>query len=250
MHPKTALVTGSAAGIGFAIARRLAREGHHVVCVDRAPTITEATNTIDAELGRKATQPELLDVRNETDVNALVERVVGQHGAIDILVNNAGLIRGGPDFDVTKTTLAQWQKVLDVNLTGAFLMCRAVVPSMRTRGWGRIVNIASRAGRTGVAEGGLHYSASKAGLIGMTRTLAMQCAPQAITANCVAPGRVTTAMTRVAAPAVAQAALQRIPLGREASPDEIAGVVAFLCSDDGAYVTGAVIDANGGSFMG
>ena len=241
---RVAVVTGGAQGIGHAITERLLASGARAILwdIDRAK-LDEAL----AVLGKLGpVSGEVVELTDDAAVAAATKKA----GAIDILVNNAGLIRGGPDFDVTKTTLAQWQKVLDVNLTGAFLMCRAVVPSMRTRGWGRIVNIASRAGRTGVAEGGLHYSASKAGLIGMTRTLAMQCAPQAITANCVAPGRVTTAMTRVAAPAVAQAALQRIPLGREASPDEIAGVVAFLCSDDGAYVTGAVIDANGGSFMG
>jgi 3-oxoacyl-[acyl-carrier protein] reductase len=123
-------------------------------------------------------------------------------------------------------------------------------PVAGTRGWDRIVNIASRAGRTAVAAGGLQYAASKAGLVGMMRTLALQCARNAITVNCVAPGRVETAMTAAAPPDAAQAALKGIPLGRAAQPAEIAGVVAFLCSDDGAYVTGAVVDANGGSFMG
>lgn len=250
MDQKTAFVTGAAAGIGFAIARRLALDGHHVVCIDRQPTVHEAAASINAELKSANTRAELLDIADEAAVTTLVDRMVAERGGVDIVVNNAGIIRGGPDFDLTKTTLAHWQKVLDVNLTGAFLMCRAAVPSMRARGWGRIVNVASRAGRTGVAEGGLHYAASKAGLIGMTRTLALQCAPQGITANCVAPGRVTTALTRVATPAAKEAALQRIPLGREGTPDEIAGVVAFLCSDDGAYVTGAVVDANGGAFMG
>jgi 3-oxoacyl-[acyl-carrier protein] reductase len=180
----------------------------------------------------------------------LMARIAADCGGVDMLVNNAGTSRGRAGFDVETTTPDDWTQVLAVNLSGPFLLCKAVVPTMRQRGWGRIVNIASRAGRTGVITGGLQYAASKAGLIGLTRALALQCAPQGITVNAVAPGWVETAMTSRVPPAAAQLALKSIPVGRVGKPDEIAGTVAFLCSDDAAYITGAVVDTNGGSFMG
>ncbi|NUZ06088.1 3-oxoacyl-ACP reductase FabG [Piscinibacter koreensis] len=247
---RTALVTGAASGIGLAIARRLLRQGHRVLMVDRASTLAPAADALNAELDTLRAHAVGADLASAEGIAELVARVDAEHGGVDMLVNNAGTSRGRAGFDLDATTLDDWNTVIGVNLTAPFLLCKAVVPAMRGRGWGRIVNIASRAGRTGAITGGLQYAASKAGLIGMTRALALQCAPHAITANCVAPGWVETPMTSRVPPAAAAAALKSIPLGRAAQPDEIAAIVAFLCSDDGGYITGAVVDANGGSFMG
>ena len=247
---KIALVTGAASGIGLATSQRLARQGHRVMMVDRADTVTAGAQALNAELGVSRAEPWLADMGSADSIADLMARIAADCGGVDILVNNAGTSRGRAGFDVEATTPEDWAIVLAVNLTGPFLLSKAVVPTMRQRGWGRIVNIASRAGRTGVLTGGLQYGASKAGLIGMTRALALQCAPQGITVNAVAPGWVETAMTSRVPPDAAQHALKSIPAGRVGRPEEIAATVAFLCSDDAAYITGAVVDANGGGFMG
>ena len=244
---KTALVTGAASGIGWAISQRLARDGYQVLMADRAESVQQAAASLAAE-GAAAAEGLVADVSSAAGIDALRSKLGRRR--VDVLVNNAGISRGRAGFDVTATTPEEWERVIAVNLTAPFLLSQVVVPGMRERGWGRIVNIASRAGRTGVLTGGLPYAASKAGLIGMTRALALQCAAQGITANSIAPGWVETPLTGRTPPAAAAKALQAIPLGRVAQPDEIAGIVAFLCSADAAYITGAVIDANGGSFMG
>lgn len=244
---KTALVTGAASGIGWAISQRLARDGYQVLMADRAESVQQAAASLAAE-GAAAAEGLVADVSSAAGIDALRSQLGRRR--VDVLVNNAGISRGRAGFDVTATTPEEWERVIAVNLTAPFLLSQVVVPGMRERGWGRIVNIASRAGRTGVLTGGLPYAASKAGLIGMTRALALQCAAQGITANSIAPGWVETPLTGRTPPAAAAKALQAIPLGRVAQPDEIAGIVAFLCSADAAYITGAVIDANGGSFMG
>lgn len=244
---KTALVTGAASGIGWAISQRLARDGYQVLMADRAESVQQAAASLAAE-GAAAAESLVADVSSAAGIDALRSQLGRRR--VDVLVNNAGISRGRAGFDVTATTPEEWERVIAVNLTAPFLLSQVVVPGMRERGWGRIVNIASRAGRTGVLTGGLPYAASKAGLIGMTRALALQCAAQGITANSIAPGWVETPLTGRTPPAAAAKALQAIPLGRVAQPDEIAGIVAFLCSADAAYITGAVIDANGGSFMG
>ena len=243
---KTALVTGAVSGIGLAIARRLARDGYQVLMADRADSVHQAASL--AAEGAVAATGLIADVGSAAGIDALRSQLGERR--VDVLVNNAGISRGRAGFDVTATMPEEWERVIAVNLTAPFLLSQIVVPGMRQRGWGRIVNIASRAGRTGVLTGGLPYAASKAGLIGMTRALALQCAAQGITANSIAPGWVETPLTGRTPPAAAAKALQAIPLGRVAQPDEIAGIVAFLCSADAAYITGAVIDANGGSFMG
>ena len=244
---KTALVTGAASGIGWAISQRLARDGYQVLMADRAESVQQAAASLAAE-GAAAAEGLVADVSSAAGIDALRSKLGRRR--VDVLVNNAGISRGRAGFDVTATTPEEWERVIAVNLTAPFLLSQVVVPGMRERGWGRIVNIASRAGRTGVLTGGLPYAASKAGLIGMTRALALQCAAQGITANSIAPGWVETPLTGRTPPVAAAKALQAIPLGRVAQPDEIAGIVAFLCSADAAYITGAVIDANGGSFMG
>jgi len=247
MDTKTALVTGAASGIGGVISKRLARDGWQVLLADRAESVREAAAGLAAEYG-VAAEGVVADVGHAAGIDALRSQLEGRR--VDVLVNNAGISRGRAGFDVTATKPDEWERVIAVNLTAPFLLSQIVVPGMRQRGWGRIVNIASRAGRTGVLTGGLPYAASKAGLIGMTRALALQCAAQGITANSIAPGWVETPLTGRTPPAAAAKALQAIPLGRVAQPEEIAGIVAFLCSADAAYITGAVIDANGGSFMG
>lgn len=243
---QTALVTGAASGIGRAISQRLVRDGYRVLMADRDESVRQAATMLagdaDAAVGLVA------DLGHAAGIDALRSQLEGRR--VDVLVNNAGISRGRAGFDVTATTPEEWERVIAVNLTAPFLLSQIVVPGMRQRGWGRIVNIASRAGRTGVLTGGLPYAASKAGLIGMTRALALQCAAQGITANSIAPGWVETPLTARTPPQAAAQALQAIPIGRVAQPDEIAGIVAFLCSADAAYITGAVIDANGGGFMG
>jgi 3-oxoacyl-[acyl-carrier protein] reductase len=179
-----------------------------------------------------------------TDIDA-------QYGRFDILVNNAGIhpkIHGERN-SFLKMTTAQWNEVIGVNLTAAFVLCREVAPVMRRRKWGRIVNMSSRAGRTLVDTAGIHYAAAKAGMIGMTRIIASEVAADGITANCIAPGRIESPMTNQGSDAQRAMLVGRIPVGRIGTPDEIGHVVAFLVSEDSGYLTGTVIDVNGGTFM-
>jgi 3-oxoacyl-[acyl-carrier protein] reductase len=246
---KIALVTGAASGIGLAIAQRLAADGALVILLDRAASVSDAAAAI-ADAGGRA-NGYLLDVSDPDGVQQTVQKIVQNHGLPTILVNNAGL-HPPPRLDsyrIEDTSLDDWRLTLDVNLTGAFLMCRAVMPQMRVAGWGRVINIASRAGRTAVA-GSIPYAASKAGMLGLTRAVALQCASAGITVNAIAPGRVATPMTDSASEQLAAAALKRIPVGRAGTSQEIAAVVAFLASEDAGFITGAVVDANGGAFMG
>jgi 3-oxoacyl-[acyl-carrier protein] reductase len=247
--PKIALVTGAASGIGLAIAQRLATDGALVILLDRAASVSDAAAEIT--YGNQRAKGYVLDVSDADGVQQVVRKIVRDHGLPTILVNNAGLHPPArlDSYRLEDTSLDDWRLTLDVNLTGAFLMCRTVMPHMRNAGWGRVINIASRAGRTAVS-GSVPYAASKAGLIGLTRALALQCAAAGITANAIAPGRVTTPMTDGASDQLAAAALRRIPVGRAGTTQEIAAVASFLASEDAAFITGAVIDANGGAFMG
>ena len=253
MAMRTALVTGAANGFGWETARKLAAAGHRVVLADRAEGVHARAETLRGE-GRDAAA-ELLDVSDAAAIREVTERLIAQHGCIDILVNNAGMgtPRRGADGGVPAIHEMQdgdWAEVLAVNLTGPFLLSRAVVPGMRAGGWGRIVNISSRAGRTAVMAGDIAYAATKAGLVGMTRRLAAEVAADGVTVNAVAPGRFDTALARRSGEAVIAQALQGIPAARVGRPEEIAATVAFLCSEEAGYMTGTVIDVNGGAFMG
>ena len=250
LQGRVAVITGAASGIGLAIARAFLSGGDAVMLADRDPRVNDIVAALRSQ-GRLASARQV-DLSDPAEAVALARAAETELGACDVLINNAGISpkRNGLPPSPFDIGVEDWELTLRTNLTTPFVLCRELLPGMVARRFGRVVNIASRAGRTGVLTGGLPYAASKAGLIGMTRALALQCAAQGITANSIAPGWVETPLTGRTPPAAAAKALQAIPLGRVAQPDEIAGIVAFLCSADAAYITGAVIDANGGSFMG
>lgn len=232
---RRALVTGGASGIGEAVARRLAGEGVAVTVGDLEAQ-REAGERVAQELGG-AFAP--VDVVGEASVAAAMEAA----GPVDVLVNCAGVTIAGHPVD--EITLADWRLQLDVNLTGTFLCIRAVVPGMRERGWGRVVNLASALSTRGLA-GSAGYAAAKAGVLGLTRAAAADLAPHGVTVNAVAPGYVDTPMTQGFPPGLREQRLAEIGMGRFADPDEIASVVGFLASDGASYVTGALVEAGGG----
>ena len=242
--PGVAIVTGAARGIGLAIATRLSQLGYFVIAVDRDAAVQDSARGHEGE-------GHVLDVTEEAGIQALVARTLERHGRIDVLVNNAGwhpqVDREQRGFE--RIPAAQWDEVLRVNLTSAFLFCREVVPPMRARKQGRIVNMSSRAGRMPVPGAGAHYAAAKAGLIGMTRMLAAELAADGVTANCIAPGVVETPLT-VQGDEERRARLgKHVPVGRAGQVEEIAHAVEYLVSPRAAFVTGTVLDVNGGSFM-
>jgi len=247
---RVALVTGAARGIGAAIAARLAEDGHPVVLADVLDEVEETAAALRAD-GYEA-RAIRLDVSEEAEVAAL-PRLLGDDwwGRLGVLVNNAGISpkAEGRARRVRDMPAAEWRRVLEVNLTGAFLVSRACIPPLAARRWGRIVMIASQAARTKSRIAGAHYAASKSGLLGLARSLAVELGPEGVTVNSVAPGRIDTPMARGAASATNAAFLADIPLGRAGSPEEVAAVVAFLASDAASYLNGATIDVGGGSFM-
>ena len=242
---KTAVITGSARGIGKAIAMKLASLGANVVLNG-----TPGSGFIDetADEFRKAGYSFTItkgDVRSQDDVKAMVKAAVETFGSLDILVNNAGITKDKPFAMMSED---DWDIVLDTNLKGAFLCTKLAAKQMMKQKYGRIVNISSVAGRYG-NHGQANYSASKAGLIGLTKTTAKEFASRGITCNAVTPGIIQSNMTDVLPEEVREKYLGNIPLGRFGTPEDVANVVAFLASDDSAYVTGQVIDIDGGLVM-
>jgi 3-oxoacyl-[acyl-carrier protein] reductase len=248
---KVAVVTGARRGIGLAIATRLYRDGASVVLfdVDEKET-TEAARALDPSGRRVLAQ--VGDVSVKSDVQAMAAATLAKFGRIDILVNNAGISpkHAGKKACVQDMVEDEWRQVLDVNLTGAFLCTQVCLDSMKKNRWGRVVNIASQAARTAATIAGAHYAASKSGMLAFARTLATEVGADGITVTCVAPGRIVTPMAALVSDAANAAFLARIPVNRLGTPEDVAGVVAFLVSADASYVTGTVIDVNGGSFMG
>jgi len=245
LEGKTALVTGSARGLGKAIALKLASMGANVVLND-IESSTEVDDTA-AEFERAGYKVAVAkgDVRNEEDVKRMVDTCVEKFGSLDILVNNAGITK---DTLMIKMSEKEWDDVLDINLKGAFLCTKAAVRVMMKQRYGKIVNIASVAGVTGNA-GQANYSSSKAGLIGLTKTTAKEFASRNINCNAVAPGVIKSKMTDVLPDNVKENYLKNIPLNRFGTPEDVANVVAFLCTDDAGYVTGQVINIDGGLVM-
>lgn len=242
---RVALVTGASQGIGRTCAVRLAKEGATVAAAARNQ---EKLNELAAEItaaGGKCTAF-ALDVADEEQVKATVKSVIAQFGKIDILVNNAGITR---DQLVMRMKRADWDAVLQTNLTSAYLCIQQVIPSMLKQRAGRIINVTSVFGQMGQA-GQANYSASKAGLIGLTMAIAREVGSRNITCNAIAPGFIETAMTAVLSEEFKQNAIKQIPLARVGTPEDVAGAVAFLASDDASYITGHVLSVNGGMLMG
>jgi 3-oxoacyl-[acyl-carrier protein] reductase len=240
-----ALVTGASQGIGRACALQLAAAGAAVAVAARnQEKLNELVNEITAAGGKGAAFP--LDVGDEEQIKSAVKAAIAQFGKVDILVNNAGITR---DQLVMRMKRADWDAVLHTNLTSAYLLTQQVIGSMLKQRWGRIINITSVFGQTGQA-GQANYSASKAGLIGLTMAIAREVGSRQITCNAVAPGFIETAMTAGLADEFKQTAVKQIPLGRVGSVDDVAGAVAFLASDAASYITGHVLNVNGGMLMG
>jgi 3-oxoacyl-[acyl-carrier protein] reductase len=240
-----ALITGASQGIGRTCALRLAKEGATVAVAARNE---EKLNALVAEITTAGGQATAfaLDVVDEEQIKSTIKAVIAKFGKIDILVNNAGITR---DQLVMRMKRADWDAVLQTNLTSAYLCTQQVVPSMLKQRWGRIINITSVFGQMGQA-GQANYAASKAGLIGLTMAIAREVGSRNITCNAVAPGFIETPMTDVLSDDLKQTAVKQIPLGRVGTTEDIAGAVAFLASDDASYITGHVLSVNGGMLMG
>ncbi|WP_158943619.1 3-oxoacyl-[acyl-carrier-protein] reductase [Granulicella sp. S190] len=242
---RIALVTGSSQGIGRACALELARAGATVALAARnLDKLAAVAAEITAAGGQAHTFA--LDVASEESIKECAKAVITHFGGVNILVNNAGITR---DILSMRMKRKDWDDVLTTNLTGAFLMTQAVMSQMVKSRWGRIINVTSVVGETGQA-GQVNYAASKAGLIGMTKSLARELASRTITVNAVAPGFIETAMTEVLTAEQKAANAQFIPLGRVGTDIEVAHAVAFLASEEASYITGHTLDVNGGMYMG
>jgi 3-oxoacyl-[acyl-carrier protein] reductase len=242
---RVALVTGASQGIGRTCALRLAKGGATLAVAARnQEKLNELVHEIIAAGGNAAALT--LDVSDEEQVKSVVKAAIAQFGKIDILVNNAGITR---DQLVMRMKRADWDAVLQTNLTSAYLCIQQVIGSMLKQRWGRIINVTSVFGQMGQA-GQANYAASKAGLIGLTMAIAREVGSRNITCNAVAPGFIETPMTAVLSEEFKQNAVKQIPLGRVGTPEDVAGAVAFLASEDASYITGHVVNVNGGMLMG
>ena len=244
MPTRTALITGASRGIGRAIARALSESGARVALCARS---TEQLEELAAEIrsaGRE-TFVAAIDLANSDSIKQAVTQVSKDFGRIDILVNNAGITKDGLAVRMKKD---DWDAVISTNLTGAFLMCQQVLQGMMRERWGRIVNISSVVGEMG-NPGQANYVASKAGLIGLTKSLAQEMGSRNITVNAIAPGFVETAMTEGLSQELKDKMLANIPLRRIGRPEDVAAAAVFLASDAASYITGHVLDVNGGLYM-
>jgi NAD(P)-dependent dehydrogenase (short-subunit alcohol dehydrogenase family) len=249
---RTALVTGAGRGIGRAVALELATRGARVVVNDlRDELLVETLQQVGSEAGpAEHAEPFAVagNVTDPVDVTMLFRQIEAEtDGGPDILVNCAGALRGTKFADIDEP---EWDLVVGVNLKGTFLMSQAAIVPMRRRGWGRIVNLSSTAGKNVSTLGGAHYTAAKAGVLGLTRHLASETAADGITVNAVCPGLIDTAMVRESVDADRIAAYERsFPISRLGTAQEVASLTGFLCSDEAAYITGASMDINGGDLM-
>jgi len=237
---RVALVTGGTRGIGAEIAKRLKADGNTVIVCD---VVDEQLEKFTKENGIPGYNINIADIES---VRAGVAKIEGDVGPIDILVNNAGITRDG--IMVKMTREKNWDPIIAVNLGGTFNMCNVILPGMNERKWGRIVNISSMNGQRG-QPGQTNYSATKAGIIGFSRSLALEAARSGVTVNCVCPGFILTEMTAQMKPEMLEAMVKMIPLGRIGQPADIANAVSFLCKDESGWVTGETMSINGGQFM-
>jgi len=235
LEGKIALVTGASRGIGQAIAAELAKQGATVV----------GTATSETGLKNIPGTGKILNVRDAAQCDALIESIQKDVGDIAILVNNAGITR---DNLALRMKDADWDEVIEINLRAIFRLSRAVMRGMMKARWGRIINITSVVGASG-NPGQANYAAAKAGVVGMTKSLARELGSRNITVNCVAPGFIDTDMTRALSDEQRKALLEHIPLGRLGTPQDVAAAVAYLASPGGGYVTGTVLHVNGGMYM-
>ncbi len=241
---KISVITGASQGIGETLARMLAREGALTVLLDvQREKLESVIRSIRNEGGRAASY--LVDVGDPEQVSDVIETIRAEHSRIDHLVNNAGITR---DNLIMRMKEEEWDSVLRVNLTGVFHLCKSVIRTMMNQRSGRIVNLASVSGVMGNV-GQANYSASKAGVIGLTKTLAREAAPRGITVNAVAPGYIGTPMTEKLSDSIKSQYLNIIPLKRFGTPEDVAHAVRFLLSDAASYITGEVLHVNGGMRM-
>jgi 3-oxoacyl-[acyl-carrier protein] reductase len=241
MSMRTALITGASRGIGKACAHALASAGHRVVLAARS---AEKLAEVAKEIGAEAFVLEM-DLANRDSITSGMTRAAKDFGRIDVLVNNAGIAKDGL---AVRMKQADWEAVLGTNLSGAFYTIQQVLQGMMRERWGRIINISSVVGEMG-NPGQANYVASKAGLIGLTKSLAQEVGSRNITVNAVAPGFIGTDMTRELSDELKQKMIDNTPLRRMGAPEDVAAAVKFLASDEAAFITGHVLDVNGGIYM-
>ena len=241
---RVALITGASRGIGRATALALAHAGYEVVAAARA--MQGASEALDELRAANPTASAInLDLSSAESIKEAIGRVVKEKGRVDVLVNNAGITRDGL---AVRMKPADWDAVLRTNLDGSFLCIQQVLSGMMRNRWGRIINITSVVGQAG-SPGQVNYAASKAGLIGLTKSLAQEVASRNITVNAVAPGYVSTDMTKDLPEELKQTIMGKIPLARMGTPEDVAAAVKFLASDEASYITGHVLAVNGGMYM-
>jgi 3-oxoacyl-[acyl-carrier protein] reductase len=241
LEGRKAVITGAARGIGLMTAERMVTSGAEVALWDADPAALDAASKFLA--GKGKTHATVVDVSNAASVTAAAQSAIGQMGQVDILVNNAGIT--GPNKTVWDYPPEEWRKVIDVDLTGPFLCARAVVPMMRERDYGRIVNVASIAGKEGNPNASA-YSAAKAGLIALTKSLGKELAKTGIRVNCVTPAAVKTDIFKQMTQEHIDFMLSKIPIGRFGQIEEVAAMIAWLASEEMSFSTGAVFDVSGG----